>query len=50
MEAFQSEHQLLHEKCANKEFFLVRIQSECRKIRTRKKIRIWTLFRQSVMR
>ena len=48
----------LCEKCPNTEFFLLRIflysdwirrftiQSEQRKIRTRKKIRIWTLFTQ----
>ena len=49
-------------KCPNKEFFLVhisriqteysvslRIQSECGKILTRKKLRIWTLFKQWIL-
>ena len=36
----------LCKKCLNTEFFLVRIQSECGKIWTRKKLRIWTLFTQ----
>ena len=35
---------LLREKCPNTEFFLARIQQKCGKIRTRKKLRIWTLF------
>ena len=48
------------QKCPNSEFFLVciflhsdwvslRIQSECGKIRTKKKLGIWTLFTQCVL-
>ena len=38
----------LHEKCLDKKFFLVRIQSKNIKIRIRKKLCIWTLFTQWV--
>ena len=38
----------LREKCSITEFFLVRIQSEYRKIRIREKLRIQTLFTQCI--
>ena len=36
----------LYEKCPITEFFLIRIQSKCGKIRPRKKLCIWTHFTQ----
>ena len=51
LEKFMTSRQLypLREKCPNAEFFLVRIflyLVRIQKIRTRKKLRIWTLFTQ----